>query len=62
MAFVYICSDLPLKPFLVKGTIICIKYTLMRNKINIYPSNGQYTMKSIPLKRIQNAENHTLEV
>ncbi len=34
--FVYICSDLPLKLLPLKETIICIKYTLKRDKINIY--------------------------
>ncbi len=35
--FVYICSDLQLKPLPLKGTIICIKYILKRDKIDIYP-------------------------
>ncbi len=31
--FVYICSDLPLKPLPLKGTIICKKYTLKKEYI-----------------------------
>ncbi len=35
--YIYIYSDLPLKLLPLKETIICIKYTLKRDKIYIYP-------------------------
>ncbi len=47
--FVYICSDLPLKPLPLKGTIICINIPLKGTKL-LSTCKKDNTLKRIPLK------------